>query len=96
MLSTSAKIFDPLGFIAALVVQLKLVFQDLWRAEVEWDEEVPVLIAERSRKAMVDLKYLEELTVSRRYNQWSDQVTYELHIFATLPNLLSEQSRNYG
>ena len=95
MLSTSAKIFDPLGFIAPAVVQLKLLFQDLWRAEVGWDEEVPVLIAERWRKAMVDLKYLENVTVPRRYNHWPDQVTYELHIFcdASLSRLPKDEAK---
>ena len=39
--SILARIFDPLGFIAPVVMTGKIMCQQLWRLSVEWDEEIP-------------------------------------------------------
>ncbi|XP_063990402.1 uncharacterized protein LOC135169383 [Diachasmimorpha longicaudata] len=39
--SDIARIFDPLGLLNPVVVQTKLIKQDLWRLNLNWDESVP-------------------------------------------------------
>ena len=41
ILSTTSSVFDPLGFAVAYVIKTKLIVQDLWRCQTDWDEELP-------------------------------------------------------
>ena len=41
VLSDSAKIFDPLGFISCLTIVVKIIFQKLWERDTTWDEPLP-------------------------------------------------------
>ncbi|XP_053682608.1 uncharacterized protein LOC128733054 [Sabethes cyaneus] len=40
VLSTIAQLFDPLGLIAPVIVQAKILLQHLWLLSLKWDEEV--------------------------------------------------------
>ncbi|XP_065091625.1 uncharacterized protein LOC135712602 [Ochlerotatus camptorhynchus] len=41
ILSDIAKLFDPLGLIAPVVVRAKILMQELWLLSSDWDEPVP-------------------------------------------------------
>ena len=41
VLSDSAKIFDPLGFISCVTFVVKIIFQKLWERGTTWDEPLP-------------------------------------------------------
>ena len=41
VLSQIARIFDPVGFVAALLVHAKIRMQHLWQQGLEWDQELP-------------------------------------------------------
>lgn len=41
VLSTIAKIFDPLGLLGPLVSKAKMFLQNLWRLNIDWDETLP-------------------------------------------------------
>ena len=41
VLSDSAKIFDPLGFISCVTIVVKIIFQKLWERGTTWDEPLP-------------------------------------------------------
>ncbi|XP_076660639.1 uncharacterized protein LOC143363994 [Halictus rubicundus] len=41
VLSVLARLFDPLGWIAPVVVTAKLIMQRLWAARCDWDEPIP-------------------------------------------------------
>ena len=43
-------IFDPLGFLAPAVLEPKLIMQELWKRNIEWDEDVPDDVAQRWSK----------------------------------------------
>lgn len=44
-LSEAAKLFDPLGWIAPAIIKPKIMFQELWRNDLQWDDMVPDHIA---------------------------------------------------
>lgn len=41
ILSTIAKIFDPLGLIGPVVVIAKMLMQELWKIQIDWLEPLP-------------------------------------------------------
>lgn len=41
ILSEIAKIFDPLGLLGPIVLYAKKLMQDVWRAQLDWDESIP-------------------------------------------------------
>nr|XP_033338067.1 uncharacterized protein LOC117226949 [Megalopta genalis] len=42
ILSSVAKIFDPLGLLGPVTILAKLMIQQLWQLKVDWDESLPV------------------------------------------------------
>ncbi|XP_044573748.1 uncharacterized protein LOC123257849 [Drosophila ananassae] len=46
ILSDVARIFDPLGLLSPIVVQFKIMFQQLWLLALGWDTKLPPNIAE--------------------------------------------------
>lgn len=38
--SDIARLYDPCGFIACIIVTAKILIQDLWRSSTDWDEEI--------------------------------------------------------
>ena len=45
-------IFDPLGFLAPIVFQAKVLMQDIWRHKYDWDEELPPDLTDCSGEIM--------------------------------------------
>ncbi|XP_030763227.1 uncharacterized protein LOC115887855 [Sitophilus oryzae] len=41
ILGIVAQVFDPLGLLGSIVVRAKLLLQELWKKQLEWDESVP-------------------------------------------------------
>jgi len=42
ILSSIARIFDPLGLLGPIVVTAKIIMQHLWQLKIGWDESVPL------------------------------------------------------
>ena len=42
VISDIARTFDVLGWIAPVILQMKVVFQQLWQLKIGWDEELPM------------------------------------------------------
>jgi len=83
ILSLIARLFDPLGFLNPFVIGLKCLFQELWRSGIEWDSEVPDVVADQVIQWIEDLQKLKSWRVNRRYseNGWRDIQKLELHAF---------------
>ncbi|XP_046144681.1 uncharacterized protein LOC123988477 [Osmia bicornis bicornis] len=41
ILSSIAKIFDPLGLLAPVIIKAKILMQRLWQLQLDWDEATP-------------------------------------------------------
>ncbi|XP_037049621.1 uncharacterized protein LOC119083915 [Bradysia coprophila] len=65
ILSTTHKIFDPIGFTTPLVVYPKVLLQECWKTEIGWKDPVPELIAQKFRKWCKQLAKVKEITIPR-------------------------------
>lgn len=43
ILSTIAKIYDACGFLAPIIIEAKIIMQELWKRKVDWDESLKEL-----------------------------------------------------
>jgi hypothetical protein len=65
ILSEISKLFDPLGWLAPLVVTAKILMQTIWKEKIEWDEEVPDHIKRQWEEFNKDLRNLKDLKIPR-------------------------------
>ncbi|XP_066261328.1 uncharacterized protein [Euwallacea similis] len=65
ILATISQIFDPLGLIGPELIKAKLIIQELWRLQLDWDQEVPHDLRQRWEEFATQLTYLNECKVVR-------------------------------
>lgn len=65
IVSEIARLYDPCGYIAPVIVSLKQVIQDIWREGVKWDEAAPGRILMSWRKLHSQLPILSKIKVPR-------------------------------
>ena len=70
VLSTAAKFYDLLGLIAPITVLLKVMFQQLCKNNLGWDDHLDQPFQDKWDTFLDDLKKVRELTVERCY--WKD------------------------
>ncbi|XP_065076520.1 uncharacterized protein LOC135700058 [Ochlerotatus camptorhynchus] len=84
ILRTLMTIYDPLGLIDHFLILLKILLQEVWRANVQWDESIPENLFERWRDWVRLLPELEQLRIPRCYRQIvtsTEAATIEMHVF---------------
>ncbi|XP_066958650.1 uncharacterized protein [Macrobrachium rosenbergii] len=84
VLSLIARCFDPLGFICPFVMHAKMLFQEIWRLGLDWDEPLPEAMQGRVKLWVVGLSVLESLRINRYLFSelsWRDLPAIELHAF---------------
>ena len=84
VLSIIARCFDPLGFISPFIMLAKILFQEVWRIGLKWDELLPDELHIRFQKWLQDFKVLSSWKVQRCYFQnlaWKNLTGLELHSF---------------
>ena len=65
VLATVASGYDPLGFLALLVLRAKKMLQEVCRKGVCWDEPLPEEVRPRWERWKLDLLHLKELQIPR-------------------------------
>ncbi|XP_062704072.1 uncharacterized protein LOC134286474 [Aedes albopictus] len=75
-------IFDPLCLLSPITIQLKIIFQELWRLQSGWDDEIPDGLVPRWMEWLNETARLGEIRLPRYYHpavpSFSD---VELHAF---------------
>jgi hypothetical protein len=79
-LSTTSSIFDPLGLLAPIIIIPKIIMQELWKAKVGWDEELPPQLNKLCISCLEDLASQCIITVPRHIMS-NDSRVYHLHGF---------------
>lgn len=65
VMSTSFKIFDPLGLLSPCTVQPKLLIQQLWIKKLDWDETIPHTLKKDWDK-IVNYPHLSSIQIPRQ------------------------------
>lgn len=65
MLSISSSIYDPLGFLAPVLLPAKRMQQDLCRRKLGWDEPIPQTMLQKWKTWLSDLQMLSHFEVKR-------------------------------
>ena len=78
LLSLNMRVFDPLGLISPIVIEAKLMVQDLWRAGIGWDQLVPQKIQLQWEKWLHGLEEVEEIVFPRHVGPLEGA---QLHVF---------------
>ena len=83
VLSTFALVFDPLNFVAPVMLPAKQIIQTLWRGRIPWDQPISGEILTKWEKWKSNLHLLEEIDVPRCYFSRLDTkgVKLQLHHF---------------
>jgi len=84
VLVTVASVYDPLGFLAPLVLRAKKILQEICNGGVSWDEPLPEEVRPRWERWKCDLLRLNELQIPRCFEpkMLNGKKIYELHSFA--------------
>ena len=80
MLSTTARLFDPLGGVSPFVLRGKILAQECWKEKLDWDEEVPAKMAKEWRQWAEQIKDLSKVHMPRCVKQ-HEVKKQELHCF---------------
>ncbi|XP_074621676.1 uncharacterized protein LOC141880115 [Acropora palmata] len=82
VISLTASIFDPIGFLARFIVRAKIFFQSLWKLRQGWDEKVPEEIQQEWSVWQKELQSLAEFSVPRFYRLvMVSPTSIQLHLF---------------
>jgi len=79
ILSTIAKLFDPLGLLSP-VIKAKIIIQELWSVKLDWDDPLPSSMSNRWTAFVEQLKKMPSLSFPRWLGYKSDH-HIELHGF---------------
>ncbi|XP_055838871.1 uncharacterized protein LOC129906899 [Episyrphus balteatus] len=81
ILSTIAKLFDPLGWISPCVVTAKIIMQRLWNRGCNWDDPIPTALMKEWEAFYRDLPLIERLRIPRWTHISPTNMAIELHGF---------------
>jgi hypothetical protein len=73
-----AALYDPLGFLVPFTVRAKMIMQKIWLTGLDWDIELPEMLACDIKQWYSELKDLSNIKVERCIHASEDT---ELHIF---------------
>ncbi|GFW78831.1 uncharacterized protein TNCV_4262511 [Trichonephila clavipes] len=81
VLSTIAKIFDPVGLMAPVISKAKIFLQRLWRSKLEWNDLLPAEEYREWHQFLVCLENINNIKIPRRILVAFPEVI-EIHGFA--------------
>ena len=84
ILSVLNSLYDPLGFVAPVILEPKLMLQSLCKSKLSWDDKVPEEETEKWQKWLASLNNLQSLSIPRCFKPAGFQSIQliEIHNFA--------------
>lgn len=87
ILSTIARLYDPLGLLGPILTLAKLVMQEIWQIRSGWDESVPETIHNKWTTYLQNLRNIQELKIQRKITNHDTYINIELHGFCDASQL---------
>ncbi|XP_057366727.1 uncharacterized protein LOC130687571 [Daphnia carinata] len=87
LVSVVATVYDPLGFVAPMVFAMKVLIQEVWRAKLDWNEELPESLKCQFQKWCQSLPNLARITIPRCLVKEERPTKQQVHIFADASQL---------
>ncbi|XP_052873633.1 uncharacterized protein LOC128278951 [Anopheles cruzii] len=83
VLRTLMAVYDPLGLIGHYLMYLKVVLQEIWRAKIDWDEELSSDLIVKWKAWVELLPDLQRVSVPRCYDstRYRENSIVQLHVF---------------
>ena len=85
ILSTATRFFDPLGLICPVILPFKIMFQNLCKAQRDWDELVDTELNQGWLSNLSDLRLAGRVRFKRCYSEGlgeNEVKSLQLHCFA--------------
>ena len=84
ILSTVSSVYDPIGFVAPLMLQGKAILQELCGLNLDWDEPVPEEAKMKWERWRMELMKLQSIKIPRCYkpSHFGQVIRAELHHFS--------------
>lgn len=90
VLRTLMSIFDPLGLLSNVLIFLKILFQEIWRSSIGWDDQIPDHLHDKWEQWLRILPKVQEVTIPRCYRSVitiSSETLVQLHTFVDASEL---------
>jgi hypothetical protein len=81
ILSTIARLFDPLGLVAPITITAKTILQKLWSLKLDWDESLPLDLHTSWSNFMHSFQDINTISIPRRIVPDETSISYEMHGF---------------
>ena len=82
ILSTTNALFDPLGFLSPFILKAKILLQELWRLNYDWDQEIEEKMQNHWEKWIEGAKKVSKIALGRQYITDDRPISeVQLHIF---------------
>ncbi|XP_029173240.1 uncharacterized protein LOC114942104 [Nylanderia fulva] len=86
ILSFIARLYDPLGWAAPVVIVAKIILQELWLLHCEWDSLISDELTSRWNYFVSEFHKLEMIKIPRWTGQGPQTLALEIHGFADASN----------
>lgn len=81
VISDISRLFDPLGWLAPVIISAKIFIQKLWLSGINWDDEVPTGLLNEWLRYRETLNQLTKFKLPRWINTSKSDETFELQGF---------------
>lgn len=81
VLSEISRLYDPMGWIAPIIITAKIFMQKLWKSKLAWDESLTPQLLIEWQQFKIDLPSVKKIAIPR-WLQGKETDDVELHAFA--------------
>ncbi|XP_046601938.1 uncharacterized protein LOC124295560 [Neodiprion lecontei] len=82
VLSQTAQLFDPLGWLSPITIRAKIFTQELWALGFDWDEPLTASLSSQWIEFLQELQGISAITIPRWIGLSSASLGIEIHGFA--------------
>lgn len=78
ILSEISKLFNPFGLISPIIILAKLIMQDIWKADISWDTEIPSEIKSKWISFYTNLINIKNIKIPRKIFSGDHSISIDL------------------